>query len=472
VTPTGIVAPIVLGLAVPLIIGLFFVLPSVQATIVALLAAELFLPELASFKVPFMPPFDKHTLPYVCILIGCLIRSPKRLLHPPKERWFIWLTLMVVAGGALTGLTNADALSYGKWRVTVLPGLTFKDGMACGLGATFEQALPFFVGYAVFRTSTDLKKLASGFVVAGLVYIPFALVEMRMSPQFHNWVYGYAQHSFAQTLRWGGYRPMVFMAHGLALARFFVLCVLAAFIVSRTKRRFFGVPSRTVGWILFVVLVLCKSTGAIILAILGLPVILWGKTALRQTVAVALASVVFVYPILRANGWFPAAEIVETATGVEKERSESLAYRFANEDILLAKARKRLWFGWGSYGRNMVYNDMGDAVSVSDGAWIVALGVQGLVGYVGMFGTLLVPVFLARKRLRKIREDSDRMLISGVAFALALVAVDLIPNGLFANWPFVLAGALTGVTHALASAPKPEKPVSDALAVVGAGPIR
>jgi hypothetical protein len=69
---------------------------------------------------------------------------------------------------------------------------------------------------------------------------------------------------------------------------------------------------------------------------------------------------------------------------------------------------------------------------------------------------------LARKRLRAIRDVSDRMLVSGVAFALALVACDLIPNGLFANWPYLVAGALTGVTRTLWAAEK--RPEQDALA--------
>jgi hypothetical protein len=448
----GIVAPVVLALSVPLIIGLFFVLRPVEATIAALLGAELFLPELVNFKVPFMPPFDKHVLPYLSVLVGCIIRCPNRVLRLPKERWFVWLTLVVVAGGGLTGLTNGDSLSYGKWTVTTLPGLTFKDGMACGLGPTFEQAIPFFVGCALFRSSKDLRKLLAGFAVAGAIYVPFAVIEMRMSPQFHQWAYGYAQHSFSQTVRWGGYRPMVFMGHGLALARFFVMSTLFAFMASRSKPTLLGIPSRAVGFILFVVLVLCKSTGAVILAIAGLPVVVWGKPRLRQFFAGLLAAVVLAYPVLRANDLFPVAEILETATGVEKERSESLAYRFMNEDVLLAKARQRLLFGWGSYGRNLTYDDEGKPSTVTDGAWIVALGGQGIVGYAGMFGTLLIPVFLARKRLRAIRDEPDRTLVSSVAFALALVSVDLIPNGLFANWPYLVAGALMGVTRALAFA--------------------
>jgi hypothetical protein len=138
-----------------------------------------------------------------------------------------------------------------------------------------------------------------------------------------------------------------------------------------------------------------------------------------------------------------------------------------NEDILLAKARERLLFGWGSYGRNMIYDDGGKVISVTDGAWIVALGGQGIVGYVGMFGTLLIPVFLARKRLRAIRDAQDRMLVSGVAFTLAVVSVDLIPNGLFSNYPYLVAGALMGVTRELVIANRPRSaPVAPVVAIV------
>jgi hypothetical protein len=448
----GIVAPTVLGLSVPLIIGLFFVLRPVQATIVALLGAELFLPELVTFNVPWMPPLDKHVLPYLCVLIGCLIRRPNQIQQVFKERWFVWLTLIVIVSGGLTGLTNGDSLSYGKWFVTVVPGLTFKDGMACGLTAVFGEALPFVVGCAMFRSSGDLRKLLVGFAIAGVVYIPFALIEIRLSPQLNQWVYGFQQHEFVQTLRWGGYRPVVFMAHGLAVARFFLVCAFFAFMVSRVRPTLLRIPSRALGFILLAILVWCKSTGAVILAIAGLPVIVWGKHRLRQAIAVALAAVVFVYPILRANDLFPVTEIVETATGIEKDRSDSLASRFINEDALLAKARERLLFGWGSYGRNRVYNDRGESSAVTDGAWIIALGSQGIVGYVGMFGTLLIPVFLAGKRLRAIRGDPDRMVVSGVAFTIAVVSVDLIPNGLFANYPYLVAGALMGATRAMVAA--------------------
>src|SRR5262249_2615201 len=145
----------------------------------------------------------------------------------------------------------------------------------------------------------DLRNLLAAIAAAGLIYVPFALVEMRMSPQFHNWVYGYQQHSFLQTMRWGGYRPMGVMAHGLALARFVFVGMLAALIVSREKRAIFGIPTKVAAAILFVTLVFCKSTGAIAFALIGLLVVLACTSRVRQAVAVVLAVIVLLYPVLR-----------------------------------------------------------------------------------------------------------------------------------------------------------------------------
>ncbi len=277
---------------------------------------------------------------------------------------------------------------------------------------------------------------------------------MRLSPQFHYWVYGYHQHSFLQTMRWGGYRPMVFMSHGLALARFFLVGVLGALVVAAHRKMILGMPSRVVAVILLVTLVLCKSTAAVAFAILGLAVIAFGGVRLRQTMAVVLAAVVVLYPALRAADIFPVGRLLTTAGMIDADRQQSLLFRFENEDELLAKARERIVFGWGEFNRSAVFDDMGRPSSVTDGHWIVLLGISGAVGFVAAFGLLLAPVFAAARRLRFIHDRADRALVSGTSFILALVAIDFIPNALWADYPYLLGGALLGVTRALALAPR------------------
>jgi hypothetical protein len=453
-SPAGLVAYVALLLCIPFTALAFATMRPARAAVVVVLGAAMFLPEQAWFKFPLMPRYDKHNIPYICIFFACLFRCPRRVLSLPKERWFVVLTAVLLSGAVLTALANDDALRYGTYRVVVLPPLNAKDGFFTGISQTLHASLPFFLGAALFRSSRQLRDLLAGFVVAGLFYIPFAAIEMRMSPQLHNWVYGYHQHSFLQTMRWGGYRPMAFMAHGLALARFFVVGAMAAVVIAPLRRSILGLPSRWISIVLLVTVLLCRSTGAVAYGVFGLSVLFLGRVRARQAIAVLLAAIVLLYPALRASDLVPVSRILEAAGMVNSDREQSLLFRFENEDHLLAKTRERLVFGWGEYNRGLLFDEQGRPSSVTDGHWIVMLGMLGVVGFCAAFGMLLLPVFIARRRLRAIDDKGDRLLVAGTSLILAMVAVDLLPNGLWDDYPYLLAGALSGVSRALALAPK------------------
>jgi hypothetical protein len=449
----GTFAYVALMLWVPIAIGAFFLMRPQRATIFALLGALLFLPEGIDFKFPYLPPLTKQNIPYLCVLVGALLRRPNRVLRLPKERWVILLALALLLGSVGTAFTNPDPLRYGTFKHIVLRGLNVKDGLYTGVDQFLHAALPLFLGLSLFRTAKDLRNLWTSIAAAGLLYVPFALIEMRMSPQFHNWVYGYQQHSFLQTMRWGGYRPMVFMSHGLALARFFLAGMLGAIVGSARGRTILGMPGALVSGILFVTLILCKSTGAIAYAFIGLLVLWVGNRVFRQMVALAFATIVMLYPLLRAADLFPVGKMLAAAGMLDADRQQSLLFRFENEDALLGKARERILFGWGEFNRSAIFDDMARPFSVTDGHWIVLLGIAGAVGFVAAFGMLLAPIVVAGHRLRYIPKASDRLLISGTSFILALLAIDLIPNALWADYPYFIGGALLGVSRTLAFAP-------------------
>ena len=65
-------------------------------------------------------------------------------------------------------------------------------------------------------------------VVAGLAYSVPMLIEVRLSPQINIWVYGFFQHNFDQMMRYGGFRPIVFLPHGLWVAFFALMALVAA----------------------------------------------------------------------------------------------------------------------------------------------------------------------------------------------------------------------------------------------------
>ena len=435
------IALVILGLSIPAMMGMVFVLRPATAALVVALGAEMFLPERVFFKLPLMPELDKHNLPYLCLLVACLIRYPGRVTRLPKPRWIVVLAVTLVGGGLLTALTNRDSLIMGGGQV-YLPALTVKDGFYMGIANFLETFLPLYLGYALFRKPEDFERMVVGLAVASLVYVPFAMVELRLSPQWHYWIYGYHQHYFDQTIRWGGYRPMVFMSHGLALARFLLAGVCCASILTRYRRFVLKLPIRFVAWTLLLVLIACKSTGAIAFALVAVPLLAWVRPKRQLMVASWLAVVIVLYPALRLGGVFPAKQLLEAAGAVQSDRAESLAFRFENEDAVLERTRERILLGWGEYDRNAIFDEWGSKTSVLDGYWIIRLSENGIVGFATSLAPLLLPIWWSRRLLPKISDEKNQRLVAGLAFVLALLALDLIPNGLWAFYPFLIAGTL------------------------------
>jgi len=166
-------------------------------------------------------------------------------------------------------------------------------------------------------------------------------------------------------------------------------------------------------------------------------------------VSIIFAAIVFLYPVLRFTGAFPVQGILNASTSLfGAERSESMAFRFTNEDLMLARARERPLFGWGPYGRNFVYDEDG-RMSIPDGYWILTLGQLGVAGFTVAFGLLLVPIVIARRRMKSITDEQDRRVLAGFCLILAILAVDLIPNGMWGLYPYMLGGALTGALRGL-----------------------
>lgn len=324
------------------------------------------------------------------------------------------------------------------------------DAMAAAFRSAVTWAAPFLLGRAYLREPADLTEAAAGLASAGLVYVPLCLWEVRMSPQLHRAVYGFYPFGtdFTQVMRFGGYRPSVFMADGLMTAMFMAVAALSAYWLWRTRARaaVAGVP---IGWacaVLGATVLLTKSTGAIALLAAGFAV-LEGSGLLRSGVlVVCLAAVPPAYVAARSTGWTGSQLIELSGSLVDPARAASIRFRMDNEDMLVAKALQRPWLGWGGWGRSRIHDDEGRDVSITDGLWVIALGTTGLVGLVALWAFLVLPPLLLFSRF-PVRHWAHPGLSGAVALAtiLLLWVVDDLLNAMVTPVFPVLSGGLASL---------------------------
>jgi hypothetical protein len=262
-----------------------------------------------------------------------------------------------------------------------------------------------------------------------------------MSPQLSTWIYGFFPHSFAQHARAGGFRPVVFLHHGLWLGQFLVLGFLASIGLSkmtssRSSRRYALVAAA-----LLITLWLSKSLGVILLGLAFAPVILFREARGQLLVAAIIASLVMTYPALRASGLVPVQQFANAVESLSPERADSFRVRVAHENALLEKAALRSILGWGIWNRWRVYDEEGRDITISDGGWIITLATGGWVGYLSVFGLLAVPVLLAARHARRLELDRSS---ATIAILLAVNMIDLIPNATLTPLTWLLAGSLAG----------------------------
>ncbi|PPC87790.1 MAG: hypothetical protein CTY37_02735 [Methylotenera sp.] len=275
------------------------------------------------------------------------------------------------------------------------------------------------------------------------------LVELRLSPQFHNWVYGYSNVSFLQQMRGDGYRPTVFYGHGLGLAFWISTCAIAALALHKNRVKIAIFSASKVIAYLAVILVLCKTWSAMGYALLAMLLIIKFKPVKQTKWALILALIVFSYPFARTAGIFPDKAIVSNVQQYNADRAQSLNFRFENENILLARALERPYFGWNGWGRNRVYNQWGKDDSVTDGRWIIELGINGFIGFIFYYAILLMPLFYAHKNIEKIKNPRHQVYFAVLTIILAICIIDSIPNTGMSIMHLLLAGALLGQAESL-----------------------
>lgn len=419
--------------------------PPAKAAALLFIVPALILPQGVAFKLPGIVEFDKDRIAILWLLVGLLLFHRQRLRSLRLGKWVTFSIVLALGGSVVTVFLNQDVIVR---SAIFLPSHTPYDAVHALASAALDYILPFALAAAAFRGRADLRLFLRILVGAGLAYSLLQIVELVLSPQLHRWLYGFHQHSFAQAMRGGGYRPVVLMSHGLAVAMFTFSALLAAAGSYKAKLRGFRFDLKWVAAFLWLILFASKSQAALLYSLIAVPLILWMSPKLQLRVALVAGVVLLLYPVARGADLVPVDDIRSwVASEYGEEKVSSIMMRFDNEEVLLERANERPIFGWGGYCRPCVLDEItGEPSSVADGDWVITLGTSGYLGFLGKYLLLVLPILFAARRLKFIRSASDRRLIAALALIVGFSAFDLLPNGNFNYLVFVFAGVLLGCT--------------------------
>jgi hypothetical protein len=428
----NILVPITLFGFIPFCFLLFSLLPPRKAVIYNFLIAWLFLP-MSDLPIHGFTDYNKMSAACFGVIIGIFIFDFDAILAFRPSIWdipmFVWCTCPFLSSMG-NDLGPYDGLSNIAYQVT-------------------DWGLPYFIGRLYFTDLKGLRELAHGIILGGLLYVPLVWYEIRMSPQLHKMVYGYTQYEFSQSKRYGGWRPMVFMQHGLAVSMWMTTAAMTAFWLwwSKTIDRVMGIK---IGWAALVLLVTAAamhSVGAIALMGLGL-VVLWLTRVTRWSIWIILLTLAPpTWIFVRTTDIWTGDDLVAFLKEHDPRSADSLRIRLKSERVLSTRALESPvygWTGWKLYDNNEL--DKG----VPDQMWIIAFGKYGLIGLISMTVSLLIPVLLLAWRIPvPYWSHPGAAPAAALGVLLTLHMSDMCFNAMV-NPIFILcAGGLTGMAFSL-----------------------
>jgi hypothetical protein len=426
---------------------LFRILSPAVAALWTVMGGQLILPVGMAFKFAMIPQFDKMSIPNVCALLGWLFSARSQTQQSRGFGLVEALMAGYIVAPIVTSLQNGDPIVM---EYLVLPGVGVYDGISASISAAIAL-IPFFIGRRLLRSSEDIQNVIAVLVIGQLIYSLALLFEIRFSPQLHAWIYGYYPTDFLQEVREGGFRPMVFMGHGLLAAFFLMTATVGVAGLWRAHIRLTPIPNAALFAYLAMVLVFCKSLGALLYGTFLAPIVAFARPKLQVRIAAFIVSIALLYPMLRSFDLFPTNTVLNLANSISPDRAQSLQTRFVNEEALLERASQKLWFGWGRFGRNRIYDAYGKDVTLTDGQWIITAGQFGIVGFLLQFGLLTLGVYRAVSVIRSSEYTRSAILLSSLSLIVAVNILDLLPNSGLEPWTWILAGGLLGRCESLKS---------------------
>jgi hypothetical protein len=298
------------------------------------------------------------------VLFGTLLFAPQVL----RRYRFHWMDVALVG------------VALGQIMTSMVNGLGPKDGISVAFGM-IRDYVPLVIFARLYLTSVNDVYVAMRAIVGGaFIYSAICVLEWRLSPQFHRWVYGYAQHDFIQHMREGHFRAMGFLRHGIEVSTFMGggLAMAVWLWYKKLFKPLWGmVPVEVViGAVaigLFATMTLSGITESLVaIGLLGVFLLTRSKW-----VFVVLPIVAIVYMSARYTEALSEGRILSTVSMVVPEpRLESLKYRLTSEEYNLRGMNHDLLFGRSP--QFAVYQDQYGRMWAVDAWWLIQITFFGL----------------------------------------------------------------------------------------------
>jgi tetratricopeptide (TPR) repeat protein len=424
----NLLAQSALYLWLPTVVVIFAILPPKRAVIASYVFAWLVLPNIG-FNLPGLPDYTKMTATVVGVLL-CMFLFDTSRLFTFRFRWYDLPMLVWCVSPFITAITN-DLGPY--------------EGLSASLAEIVAWGLPYLIGRLYLTDLDSMRDLSLGILFGGLAYVPLCLLEIRLSPVLETWVYGIIHW---EDMRYGGYRPKVFLSSGLELGLWMTNATLIGYLLwscgaIKTLR---GI---SVGWLLValgITTVLCKSTGSLLLMLMGLGSLQMVRLTKRSWPIWLLLAIPLFYCVTRTFNIWTGQEVVELVKAtIGGERANSFDYRLNMENKLTGRALERPVFGWGRFNRANIMNKDGSKATVQDGFWIVALGTGGMVWLSALLGLMLLPMFLTIRRFPVATWSNPQVgPVVALSMILLLTMIDFLSNAMLNPIYAVAIGGLLG----------------------------
>ncbi len=408
---------------------------SPRSVAIAAVFGWLYMP-LLRFDVPGLPMIDKESLLGAALFFGVYMGRPTG--KGVRLRWFDWPLVAWCLSSSFASLSN---------------DLGLLDAISGALRGLLQFGAPYAAGRMVFVDAPALVEFGRAMVAGAASYAPLCLIEARLAPRLHEWVYGmpgrvgWETVDFYGPLRW---KASVFLQSPLELTPLMGLGFLFAWWMSwRMNQRVVGGYSlRVLMALAAFAMLMGKALGGVSVTLLSMGVLLLTRRTHLRWFAVAALSLVPLYIGTRASGSWDALNAVQfIADNISERRAESFKTRIDNENILVVKALERPMFGWGGWGRSRVYDEDGRDISITDGFWVIVLGVCGWFGLASWLLTMGVACawVLGPHWYSFQRSCGDLAFVPCAMMALLMHSLDSLANSMANPIYYLLAGSLISI---------------------------